>query len=68
MTGAAQLNPSLLTLSVIAVLVPAAFHSAVQRVDSLTFEQEGHRLLAVSRGASGFFFVYFKTSLLTTIH
>jgi Ca2+:H+ antiporter len=68
MTGAAQLNSSLLTLSVIAVLLPAAFHSAVQPtngVDPLTDAQEGHDVLAISHGASGFFFVWL--SQLTTI-
>jgi Ca2+:H+ antiporter len=60
MTGATQLNSSLLTLSVIAVLLPAAFHSTAQPsngVDPLTDAQEAHDILAVSRGASGFFFV-----------
>ena len=73
MTGATQLNSSLLTLSVIAVLLPAAFHSAVQptittngvTVDPLTDAQEGHDILAISHGASGFFFVWL--SQLTTI-
>ena len=62
MTGATQLNSSLLTLSVIAVLLPAAFHSAVQpsagETDPLTNAQEGHDILAISHGASGFFFVW----------
>jgi Ca2+:H+ antiporter len=61
MIGATQLNSCLLTLSVIAVLLPAAFHSAVQPtsdgVDQLTNAQEGHDVLAISHGASGFFFV-----------
>ncbi|KAH8994976.1 calcium/proton exchanger [Lactarius akahatsu] len=56
-----QLNSSLLTLSVIAVLLPAAFHSAVQPnsdgQDPLTDAQEAHDILAISHGASGFFFV-----------
>ena len=60
-TGASQLNSSLLTLSVIAVLLPAAFHSAVQPssdgADPLTNAQEGHDILAISHGASDFFFV-----------
>ncbi|KAH9003009.1 calcium/proton exchanger [Lactarius hatsudake] len=51
-----QLNSSLLTLSVIAVLLPAAFHSAVQPnsdgLDPLTDAQEGHDILAISHGAS----------------
>ena len=61
-TGASQLNSSLLTLSVIAVLLPAAFHSAVQPssdgADPLTNAQEGHDILAISHGASDFFFVW----------
>ncbi|KAH9014308.1 calcium/proton exchanger [Lactarius pseudohatsudake] len=56
-----QLNSSLLTLSVIAVLLPAAFHSAVQPNsdgnDPLTDAEEAHDILAISHGASGFFFV-----------
>jgi hypothetical protein len=60
LTGATQLNSSLLTLSVIAVLLPAAFHSAVQPsaggTDPLTDAQEGHDILAISHGASDFFF------------
>ena len=71
MTVAAQLNSSLLTLSVIAVLIPAAFHFSVHPTSDLgfvpfTFAEEGHILLAVSRGASGLFFV--RLSQLTTIH
>ncbi|KAN0124599.1 calcium/proton exchanger, partial [Lactarius tabidus] len=58
--SATQLNSSLLTLSVIAVLLPAAFHSAVQPsaggTDPLTDAQEGHDILAISHGASDFFF------------
>ncbi|KAI0303725.1 calcium/proton exchanger [Multifurca ochricompacta] len=48
-----QLNSSLLTLSVIAVLLPAAFHNAVQPVngvDPLTDQEEGHDILAISHG------------------
>jgi hypothetical protein len=60
MTGATQLNSSLLTLSVIAVLLPAAFHSAVQpssgQPDPLTNAQEGHDILAISHGVNGFLF------------
>jgi Ca2+:H+ antiporter len=56
MTGASQLNSSLLTLSVIAVLLPAAFHSAVQpsdgTADPLTNAQEGHDILAISHGVA----------------
>ena len=85
MTGATQLNSSLLTLSVIAVLLPAAFHSAVQpsagETDPLTNAQEGHDILAISHGASGFLLYlvitadscstrlrlsYFSVSLFTT--
>ena len=70
MTGATQLNSSLLTLSVIGVLIPAAFHSAVQPAtaggtDPLTDAQEGHDILAISHGASGLFLVWL--SQLTTI-
>ena len=69
-TGATQLNSSLLTLSVIAVLLPAAFHSAVQpssgQPDPLTDAQEGHDILAISHGASSFFFAWL--SQLTAIH
>ena len=51
--GAVQLNSSLLTLSVIAVLLPAAFHNAVQPtggLDPLTDQQEGHDILSISHG------------------
>ncbi|KAH9960873.1 Sodium/calcium exchanger protein-domain-containing protein [Russula dissimulans] len=53
--SAVQLNSSLLTLSVIAVLLPAAFHNAVQPsnfngVDPLTDAQEGHDILSISHG------------------
>ncbi|KAI9439942.1 calcium/proton exchanger [Lactarius indigo] len=51
-----QLNSSLLTLSVIAVLLPAAIHSAVQPnsdgVDPLTNTQEAHDILAISHGVA----------------
>lgn len=61
--SATQLNSSLLTLSVIAVLLPAAFHSTAQPsngVDPLTDAQEAHDILAVSRGvAIVLLFVYF---------
>jgi len=54
--SASQLNSSLLTLSVIAVLLPAAFHSAVQPTsdgfDPLTNAQEGHDILAISHGVA----------------
>jgi Ca2+:H+ antiporter len=48
-----QLNSSLLTLSVIAVLLPAAFHNAVQPTDlagPLTSEKERHDILSISHG------------------
>ena len=65
-TGASQLNSSLLTLSVIAVLLPAAFHSAVQPssdgFDPLTNAQEGHDILAISHGASDFFSLVITTA------
>ncbi|KAN0113962.1 calcium/proton exchanger [Russula decolorans] len=51
--SAVQLDLSLLTLSVIAVLLPAAFHNAVQPtdgVDPLTNQQEGHNILSISHG------------------
>ena len=53
LSGAVQLNSSLLTLSVIAVLLPAAFHNAVQPtggIDPLTDKQEGHDILSISHG------------------
>jgi len=55
--SAVQLNSSLLTLSVIAVLLPAAFHNAVQPsnfngVDPLTDAQEGHDILSISHGVA----------------
>ena len=53
--GAVQLNSSLLTLSVIALLLPAAFHNAVQPtdgIDPLTDKQEGHDILSISHGVS----------------
>lgn len=54
--SAVQLNSSLLTLSVIAVLLPAAFHNAVQpspgSADPLTDKQEGHDILSISHGVA----------------
>ena len=51
-----------MTLSVIAVLLPAAFYGAVQPssdgVDPLTNAQEGHDILAISHGTSDCFFVW----------
>jgi Ca2+:H+ antiporter len=51
--GAAHQNSYLLTLSVIAVLLPAAFHNVVQStggVNPLTSEQDGHDILSISHG------------------
>ncbi|KAF8486048.1 calcium/proton exchanger [Russula ochroleuca] len=53
--SAVQLNSSLLTLSVIAVLLPAAFHNAVEPtngVDPLTNQQEGRDILSISHGVA----------------
>jgi len=53
--SAVQLNSSLLTLSVIAVLLPAAFHNAVESsngVDPLTDSQEGRDILSISHGVA----------------
>jgi Ca2+:H+ antiporter len=54
--SASQLNSSLLTISVIAVLLPAAFHMALAPVgsgnDPISDEKEGKDILSVSRGAS----------------
>ena len=46
--SASQLNSSLLTISVIAVLLPAAFHLAVSSSDS----SEGADILKVSHGVA----------------
>ncbi|KAH9053034.1 Sodium/calcium exchanger protein-domain-containing protein [Lactarius vividus] len=55
-TSAVQLNSSLLMLSVIAVLLPAVFHIAIQsNADSenaLTAAQEAHDLLVISHGVA----------------
>lgn len=48
--SATQLNSTLLTISVIAVLLPAAFHFGVNT--SLSAEDEGKDILAVSHGVS----------------
>jgi Ca2+:H+ antiporter len=48
--SASQLNASLLTISVIAVLLPAAFNIAANPV--LSDAQEGHDILAVSHGVA----------------
>jgi len=52
--SAVQLNSSLLTLSVIGVLLPAAFHNAVESNGSnpLTSSQEGHDILSISHGVA----------------
>lgn len=47
--GATQLNTTLLTISVIAVLLPAAFHFSVAGQND---QQEAHDILAVSHGVS----------------
>jgi len=55
--GAVHLDSSLLTLSVIAMLLPAAFHNAVQSTDSvhpLTNQQEGRAILSISHGVCSF--------------
>jgi len=51
-TGVMQLNSSLLSLSVIAVLLPAAFHlvRSTDRPDTTTAAQESHEILSVSHG------------------
>lgn len=48
MLGAVQLNSSLLAVSVIAVLLPAAFHLSLDNNDGA----EGQHILSVSRGVS----------------
>ncbi len=50
LVGSTQLNSSLLTVSVIAVLLPAAFHfvAGAQIVDSI----EGPEILSLSHGVS----------------
>jgi hypothetical protein len=47
-----QLNSSLLTLSVIAVLLPAAFHNAIRPTDNggPSNEKERHDILSISHG------------------
>ncbi|THH12715.1 hypothetical protein EW146_g7433 [Bondarzewia mesenterica] len=55
--SATQLNSSLLTLSVIGVLLPAAFHMAVtpdnsSETDPLTNAQEGGDILKISHGVA----------------
>jgi len=53
-SGAIQLNSSLLTLSVIAVLLPAAFHFVAG--GQISDDVEGADVLAVSRGVSVLYF------------
>ena len=53
------MNTFLLTLSVVGVLLPAAFHNAVQPTDgsadpSMT-QQEGNDILSISHGVGSFF-------------
>jgi len=55
-SGAIQLNSSLLTLSVIAVLLPAAFHFVAG--DQISDDVEGADILAVSRGVSALHFEF----------
>ncbi|KAG8985665.1 hypothetical protein FRB90_004517 [Tulasnella sp. 427] len=58
LVSAAQLNSSLLTLSVVAVLIPATFHAALSNSNEQTNEgnistnSEGDRILKMSRGVS----------------
>lgn len=49
--SATQLNSSLLTISVIAVLLPAAYDLALPN-DSATVDREGKNILQVSHGVS----------------
>lgn len=62
-----QLNSSLLTLSVIAVLLPAAFHNAIQPTDNdgpLTNEKERHDILSISHGVRKSLPVYCPSKLI----
>lgn len=62
-----QLNSSLLTLSVIAVLLPAAFHYAVRPTDNAvpsTNEKEEHDILSISHGVCKFPQVYCPSKLM----
>ncbi len=61
MTGAAQINTSLLMLSVTSVLLPTVFHKAIRSraidgVNSLIDQQEAHDILAISHGVRKYFF------------
>ncbi|KAI0248549.1 hypothetical protein BJV78DRAFT_1363501 [Lactifluus subvellereus] len=54
-TGAAQVNSCLLTLSVIALLLPAAFHNALQPTGGTNpakTSREAHDLLSISYGVA----------------
>jgi hypothetical protein len=65
--GAVQLNSSLLTLSVIAVLLPAAFHNAFQPTNNdgpSTSEKERHDILSISHGVCKFLLVYCPRKLI----
>ncbi|KAI0272151.1 hypothetical protein BGY98DRAFT_1090962 [Russula aff. rugulosa BPL654] len=58
-----QLNSSLLTLSVIAVLLPAAFHNAFQPTDNVgpsTNEKERHDILSISHGVFYLCYLWFQ--------
>jgi hypothetical protein len=60
MTGAAQVNSCLLTLSVIAVLLPGGFNNALQsRGDTNPAKnpREVDYILSISHGVRGFFFL-----------
>ena len=67
MPDTTPLNPTLLTLSVIAVLIPAAFHNAVKLtngVDPLTNAQEAHDILTFSHGVRKICRVYCPRQLM----
>ncbi|KAF5359726.1 hypothetical protein D9756_003366 [Leucocoprinus leucothites] len=64
--GAVQLNSSLLTLSVIAILLPAAFHFAAGA--QISDDQEGRDILAVSRGTSIILLVVYVGYLLFQLY
>jgi Ca2+:H+ antiporter len=49
-TGAVQLNSSLLTISVIAVLLPGAFHMALQGTPDYNEASVDNEILAASHG------------------
>ena len=61
MTGAAQMNSCLLTLSVIAVLLPSGFHNALQPTGGTNptkNPREIHYILSISHGVRAFFSVH----------